>query len=266
MSKTLIQSQFGAAAESYATSFVHAKGASLARVVELVKPQADWRVLDIATGGGHMAAAFAPHVAHVVASDLTEQMLEVAAKVAAEKGLTNFETAEADAEALPFPDASFDLVSCRIAPHHFGDIDAFLSETARVLKAGGTFALVDNVTPDSQTTPGYSDDELVSAGDYYNAFEKLRDPSHGRALSMNEWKSRMQTAGLELVHEEFMDKDMEFQSWAERLNASPDDIARLRDMLSEAPAAVSAFLRPREQEDAVWFTLTEAVIIARKSS
>lgn len=265
MSKSLIQSQFGAAAESYATSFVHAKGASLGRLIELVKPQADWRALDIATGAGHTAAAFAPHVAHVIASDLTQQMLEVSAKVAAEKGLTNFETAEADAEALPFADASFDLVSCRIAPHHFGDIDAFLSETARVLKTGGTFALVDNITPDAETTPGFSDDDLSTAGTYYNAFEKLRDPSHARALSMQEWKTRMQSAGLDTVHEECLDKDMEFQSWAERLNASADDIVKLDSMLRDAPAAVAAFLRPRKEDGAQWFTLSEAVIIAHKA-
>ena len=69
MTKTLVQQQFGAHAAAYATSAVHAKGASLGRLVELVQPKSDWRALDIATGAGHTAAAFAPHVAHVIASD-----------------------------------------------------------------------------------------------------------------------------------------------------------------------------------------------------
>ena len=74
MTKSLVQQQFGAHAAAYSTSTVHAKGASLARLVELVKPQPDWRALDIATGSGHTAAAFAPHVSRVTASDITGEM------------------------------------------------------------------------------------------------------------------------------------------------------------------------------------------------
>ena len=139
MSKTLVQHQFGANAANYSTSAVHAKGASLARLVNLVKPGKDWIVLDIATGAGHTAAAFAPHVAKVIASDLTPEMLEEAHKLAKAKGLANMETATADAEQLPFGDRSFDLVTCRIAPHHFPDVAAFVAESWRVLKSGGIF-------------------------------------------------------------------------------------------------------------------------------
>ncbi|MCB1547331.1 MAG: methyltransferase domain-containing protein [Hyphomicrobiaceae bacterium] len=264
MSKSLIKSQFGAAADKYATSRVHAKGASLGRLVELVKPKANWHALDVATGGGHTAAAFAPHVAAVIASDLTPEMLQVAAKVAKEKGLTNVTTAEADAEALPFADASFDLVTCRIAPHHFGDIPRFVSEVRRVLKPGGTFALVDNISPDEESTPGYDVAELSAAADYYNAFEKLRDPSHGRALGLSEWTSALEAAGFSVEHKERLPKDMDFQPWAERLGADAPTIDRLRKLLTEAPAAVTAFLRPREEEGELWFTLDEAIVISRK--
>src|SRR5205809_3910662 len=83
MNKSLVQQQFGAHAASYATSAVHAKGASLARLIELVKPARHWQALDVATGAGHTAAAFAPHVAGVIASDLTEEMLQESAKLAA---------------------------------------------------------------------------------------------------------------------------------------------------------------------------------------
>src|SRR5215510_9306880 len=98
MNKSLVQQQFGAHAAAYSTSTVHAKGASLARLVELTKPHKTWRALDVATGAGHTAAAFAPHVASVVASDLTEEMLTEAAALAAAKGYANMETARADAE------------------------------------------------------------------------------------------------------------------------------------------------------------------------
>src|SRR3979409_1446367 len=104
----------------------HARGASLGRLVELVQPKASWQALDVATGAGHTAAAFAPHVARVIASDPTAEMLQGAAKTATARGFANMETAPADAEALPFEDARFDLVTCRIAPHHFPDIPTFV--------------------------------------------------------------------------------------------------------------------------------------------
>ncbi len=153
MASTLVQQKFGAAAADYAASAVHAKGASLARLVELVAPQPDWRVLDVATGAGHTAIALAPHVAHVVASDITDEMLAQAGKMAADKGLANLETARADAGALPFADQSFDLVTCRLAAHHFPDPAAFVGEAWRVLKPGGTLALVDNIRPDADSLP-----------------------------------------------------------------------------------------------------------------
>src|SRR5512145_420247 len=95
MTKSLVQQQFGAHAAAYTTSPVHAKGASLGRLIELVEPQRHWQVLDIATGAGHTAAAFAPHVAHVIASDITGEMLDEARKLAAEKGFANMEAAAA---------------------------------------------------------------------------------------------------------------------------------------------------------------------------
>ena len=260
MTKDLVQQQFGAHAAAYATSTVHAKGASLARLVELVKPQPQWQALDIATG----AAAFAPHVARVVASDLTEEMLEESAKLAKSKGFANMETARADAEALPFSDSSFDLVTCRIAAHHFPDVPTFVSEVWRVLRAGGTFALVDNISPDAESTPGYPNAELRDAALVYNAFEKIRDPSHGRCLGMAEWSEVLGDTGLEVSHKERLPKEMEFQPWAERLGCDAATVERLRAMLTEGTPALKAFLKPRLDDDKLWFTLDEAIVIARK--
>jgi ubiquinone/menaquinone biosynthesis C-methylase UbiE len=264
MTRSLVQQQFGAHAAAYATSPVHAKGASLGRLVELVQPQRDWQVLDIATGAGHTAAAFAPHVAHVTASDITDEMLEQARKLAAAKGLGNMETAAADAEALPFADARFDLVTCRIAAHHFPDVPRFVREVRRVLKRGGTFALVDNVGPDALSTPGFSEAELVAAAVAYNAFEKLRDPSHGRCLGLAEWGMVIAAAGLDVLHQEILPKTMEFAPWAARMDADPATVARLRSMLEKGTPALKAFLKPRLDAGALWFGLDEAIVVARK--
>jgi SAM-dependent methyltransferase len=264
MTKSLVQQQFGAHAGAYATSAVHAKGASLGRLVELVQPEPHWQALDIATGAGHTAAAFAPHVARVIASDVTDEMLAEARKLAAAKGFANVETASADAEALPFEDGRFDLVTCRIAPHHFPDIPTFVGQVWRVLKPGGTFALVDNIAPDAESTPGFSGTDLRDAAVAYNAFETIRDPSHSRCLGMAEWSEIITDTGLDLAHKERLGKDMEFQPWAERLGADAITIARLRAMLSDGPPALQAFLRPRLVDGNLWFTLDEAILIARK--
>ena len=264
MSKSLVQQQFGAHAAAYATSTVHAKGASLGRLVELVKPEPHWQALDVATGAGHTAAAFAPHVARVIASDLTDEMLGEARKLAAAKGFANMETASADAEALPFEDARFNLVTCRIAPHHFPDVVTFVAEVWRVLKPGGTFALVDNIAPDAESTPGFADAELRDAALAYNAFEAIRDPSHSRCLGLAEWSEIVADTGFDIVHKERLGKDMEFQPWAERLGADGATIAQLRTMLAEGTPALRAFLRPRQEAGHLWFTLDEAILIARK--
>jgi ubiquinone/menaquinone biosynthesis C-methylase UbiE len=250
MTKTLVQEQFGKTAEHYLTSRPHAQGKSLERLVELTQPQADWHVLDVATGAGHTAYAFAPHVARVWATDITEEMLGVVRGEIVKRKLDNMRTAFAKAEALPFDDASFDLVTSRIAPHHFDSIAMFLDETHRVLKPGGTLALVDNVVPEG------------SVGDYVNAFERLRDPSHLRAWPMAEWRAALAAHGFAIGHEEQMGKQMDFASWAGRHDAVMQ--ALLRAMLTEITPPVRAFLSPDGSGDKLTFRLSEGLFIARK--
>jgi ubiquinone/menaquinone biosynthesis C-methylase UbiE len=251
MTKTLVQEQFGKTAASYLTSAPHAKGASLERLVALTAPQKSWRALDIATGGGHVAYAFAPHVERMWATDITQEMLDLVRAEAHKRGLANVRTAYAKAEALPFEDASFDLVTCRIAPHHFDSIPDFLGEAQRVLKPGGVFALVDNVVPEG------------SVGDYVNAFERFRDPSHLRAWTMEEWRVALRRAAFEITHEEQIYKQMEFKSWAARHDATMQ--ALLRAMLAEVTPDVKATLEPAGSGDALTFRLCEGLFIAKKN-
>jgi ubiquinone/menaquinone biosynthesis C-methylase UbiE len=250
--KEKVQQQFGQNAAAYATSTVHAKGASLGRLVELTQPEPHWQVLDIATAAGHTAFALAPHVAHVIASDITPEMLVVAEKLAAEKGITNVTFRQADAEALPFTDGQFDLVTCRIAPHHFPDIDQFLRESARVLRPQGILAVVDNISPDDKI-----------GANHYNAFEKLRDPSHGRCLSLEEWEQAFFAAGFDLLHQETDSKKIDFADWVDRMQVTPENKTRLRVMLVQAPAPALAFLTPHFAGDRIVFSLSEALFIGQ---
>ena len=263
-SRSLVEQQFGAHAAGYVNSPVHAKGASLKRLVELVKPQSHWRVLDVATAAGHTALAFAPHVAHVTATDITEEMLSEAEKLAKSRGITNVSISRADAQELPLADASFELVTCRIAPHHFPDVPKFVAEAHRVLKPQGIFALVDNIAPDEESLPGFTADDLREAGKAYNAFEKLRDPSHGRCLTIGEWRAVIAGAGFSIEHVERLPKEMEFAPWVARMGVDPDTAARLEAMLTGATSALQAFFNPRREGDALYFNVDEALFIARK--
>jgi SAM-dependent methyltransferase len=262
MGKARVQEKFGVAAADYAASAVHARGPCLDRIVALVAPRPAWRVLDVATGAGHTAAAFAPHVAHVIASDITEEMLAEAQKIAAGRGFSNIETARADAGALPFDDASFDLVTCRLAAHHFPDRAAFVAEAWRVLKPGGTFALVDNIGPDAAILPEASGAALRDAARNYNAFETLRDPSHGRCLGLAEWLLLLETTGFVDARAERMDQDIAFDAWTKRMRCDAETVRRLEAMLEDE--LLRAFLNPRVSEDGITFTLQEAIIISSK--
>lgn len=251
MERKSVKKQFGANADAYVTSKVHAQGASLARLIELTNPQAHWRVLDVATGAGHTALTFAPYVAEVIATDVTPEMLEKTAVLAQERELNNLTTQEADAEALPFPDGFFDCVTCRIAPHHFPKIDQFVRESARVLKAGGLLAVVDNVVPEGE------------AGEYVNAFEKLRDPSHGRCLSIAEWEADFTQAGLEMLHSETLEKSMEFEWWARRMTNDDALVMQIKQMLLNAQGEAKTFLQPSASEP-LMFRLVEGIFIGKR--
>ena len=173
-------------------------------------------------------------------------MLQEARRLAHERKLGNVVTARASADNLPFPDTSFNLVTCRLAAHHFPDPAAFVREAARVLIPGGSFALVDNISPD---------DADLALG--YNAFEKLRDPSHGRCLTLGEWHALMREAGLTPVTSEVIDQDIPFDPWVQRMRCSAATV-----MLETEPLRV--YLRPRETHDGLTFSLREAIIVAQK--
>ena len=251
MNKSLVQEQFGKTAASYLTSTPHALGKSLERLVALTSPKKSWHGLDVATGGGHVAYAFAPQVARMWATDITQEMLDLVRAEAQKRGLSNIRVAYAKAEALPFEDESFDLVTCRIAPHHFDSIPEFLAEVRRVLRPQSLFALVDNVVPKG------------SVGDYINAFERFRDPSHLRAWTMDEWRAALMKHGLAITHEEQLYKKMEFKSWASRHDDTMQ--ALLRAMLAQVTPEVKAALEPQGTGAELTFRLCEGLFINKRA-
>lgn len=252
--KAKVQSQFGAATDGYATSEIHARGESLGILLELIKPRAEWQMLDVATGAGHTAMAFAPHVARVVAADLTEGMLAKTAELAAARGLANLAVRPADAEALPFEDDTFDLVTCRLAFHHFPNARQAVAEFSRVLKPGGRLGFTDNVVvPDKQ------------AAGYYNAYEKLRDPSHNWVYPLVRLQAMFEQAGLQVEATRQFNKEFEFHEWADRQHVSAADKEKLLEMMRHIPEALQPLFAPRWADGTLYFSLWEAVIVGKKN-
>jgi ubiquinone/menaquinone biosynthesis C-methylase UbiE len=251
MSHDLVKQQFGAHAEQYVTSTHHASGESLDRLLELTDPQPGWRALDIATGGGHTALALAPLVREVVASDVTTEMLAAAERFIRGRGAANVSFRAAEATALPFADEEFDLVTCRIAPHHFHDCAQFVRETARVLRPGGVAALIDNVVP-----------EDIVAARHINVLEKLRDPSHNWAYTAADWLGFFAAARLDVAHSEIFRKVRDFDTWCDMTGVDEKRRAQLRVLLLQAPAREAP--APQVAGSALKFHLTEVLVIAGK--
>ncbi|MFO0946135.1 MAG: methyltransferase domain-containing protein [Planctomycetota bacterium] len=252
--KQKVQQQFGPAAGAYAKSDVHAAGESLEVLAELVSTQPSWHALDVATGAGHTALLFAPRVERMVAFDLTSAMLAQAAKLAGERNYRNVECVEGDAESLPFPDRTFDLVTCRLAFHHFPKPEKALSEFFRVLKTGGIVGFTDNLTV-----------EAPAAAAYYNRYETLRDPSHVEVYSASKLQEMFAEAGFMVNASRRLSKEFEFHDWADRQRVSEDHKQQLLQMMRRIPQDLETLFHPRWTAETMYFCLWETVLVATKS-
>ncbi|WP_396612416.1 class I SAM-dependent methyltransferase [Haloferax sp. S1W] len=207
---------FGHAAESYFESEVHRRGEDRKTLAEWC--QGATRALDVATGAGHTAGAIAEAgVPDVVASDASPEMVATAIREYPVSGIV------ADAERLPFSDAAFDAVACRVAAHHFPDPEAFVAEGARVLESGGVLAFEDNVAP-----------EDAALADFLNGVERLRDPTHVELYTVSQWRDWFESVGLTIEAVETAKLTLEFDAWTERTGVSPDDRAELEHRFRDA--------------------------------
>lgn len=232
--KSQVQARYSQHADAYVQSVTHAKHHDLDQLVEMAQPQSHWRILDIATGGGHTALKFAPHVASVIVTDLTFEMLKAAKNHILTQAVNNTQYAQIDGEKLAFANGTFDLITCRIAPHHFPDVFRFVQECVRVLKMGGKLLIQDHVLPDDE-----------KAARYVDSFERLRDPSHVRAFAAYEWEGMYLDAGLQIVATNFVNKTHNLITWAQRQGCEEDTIQRLQVMLKQAPQSVYDWVNPK---------------------
>ena len=177
--------QFERQSDRYGKSHILADTEDVGAGLEGIDVPPGGAALDVATGGGHTALWLARHGWKVTVGDIAPRMLQNAARLCAEAGLS-IETRLFPAEEMPFAAGSFNLVTVRVAPHHFSSPARFIGEVARVLKPGGHFLLIDGSVPD--------DDPETE--EWLHQVEKLRDPSHGRYLSRKVWEGLVRGAGL----------------------------------------------------------------------
>jgi ubiquinone/menaquinone biosynthesis C-methylase UbiE len=252
--KERTRAQFGRVASKYRCSADHTDLEDLDLLFTGLALVPAHRVLDVATGGGHTAAALSERSGRVVASDLTPSMLREARLLAAERRADNVLFAAADAEALPFRDAAFDRVTCRIAPHHFPDVRCALSEMVRVTRPGGRIGIIDSVVPCE-----------LSLDAFLNGVEKVRDPSHVRSYRVEEWLEFLGEAGLLLLQAASLWKTHAFPEWVAR-TGRPKEVQREVEtiFLSAFPLARETYRIRTDEGRVVSYTDEKAIFVAKK--
>lgn len=213
----LIVDQFTRQAVPFSTARTIANEDALQLLLDITHAGPDDTVLDVACGGGNVVCAFARVVRHATGIDMTPAMLERAARMAAEKRLSNVTWDQGDVSALPYSDGAFSIVATRFSFHHFPDPLAVLKEMKRVCAPGGRILVADMHTSTKQ-----------SQADEFNRMELLRDPSHVRALHLAELKGLFPAAGLPAAKEARYELRDELENLLARSFPNPGDDETIR--------------------------------------
>ena len=241
--KEELQRHWSRQASHYAQSKTHGSATALAAVVEAASPQSSDVLLDVGTGTGFTALAFAPWVSGVIGIDLSAGMLQEAHRIAGERGITNAQFYLADAEYLPFLDGSFDIITCRAAAHHFQHIEQAICEMWRAAKSGGKVVFVDTCSPE--------DKQLAKL---MNLWEKKRDPTHVCDRAPSEVRHLFENQGFTVEAISVQNRaNMTFSDWVVRSGTPAVEIQELRLTFEQpSPEARQAF-RIRVDGDEIYF-------------
>lgn len=246
--------QFGGVAERYRLSADHTDADDREILLSRLAFDPSHILLDVATGGGHTAAAFSPKVRRVIASDLTPEMLAQARMLASERNCRNMTFVAADAENLPFAPDAFDRVTCRIAPHHFPDLPGAVGEILRVTRPGGLVGIIDSVVPDDPSLDAF-----------LNGVEKVRDPTHVRSYRIEEWNAVLEQAGLFLLHVSRAWKEHDFAEWVARTGQPPEVQREIESLfLSSFPGAREYFRVQVVDGRVVSYSDEKGIFVGRK--
>ena len=253
--RDVIVDQFTKQAVPFSTAPVIRDREALERLVAFAGAGPDDAVLDVACGPGIVACAFAAAARRVTGIDVTPAMIERARAHAAEKGIANVGWHVGDVLPLPYPNASFSIVVSRFAFHHFPDPRAVLADMKRVCTPGGRVILADAVA---------STDQLKAAA--FNRMEKLRDPSHVRALTLAELTQLFADVGLPTPRAAFYELRSDLEGLLERSFPASGDADRIRQMFVDSLADDGLGLGTRRRGDAIVFAYPVAILVATCSA
>jgi ubiquinone/menaquinone biosynthesis C-methylase UbiE len=250
----LIQQELTKQATAYATNPTIIDSDWALRLVQAVQPTPQCRVLEVATGPGYVALAFATVAREVVGVDLTDAPLAIARKNREVRGLTNVSFESADAKQLPFEDASFDIVICRLAMHHFDAPERVFAEMVRVCRPGGKVAVEDMFAS-----------EQPDRAAYYNHWERLRDPSHVMALPVRQLVGGSQAAGLEIEVLQSEQRTQEVEQWMRNTQTPADRAEEIRQLIQDdADRHLSGTPIFRNEDGQLCFMHRMVTVVGRK--
>jgi len=244
-----IRDQFTRQAVPFANAPAIRDAETLGRIVELSGAKASDTVLDVGCGPGLLASAFAARVRHAAGADVTWAMLQQARAEQRSRELSNVGWIQADGTALPCRDHAFSIVTSRLTFHHLPDPLLVLREMARVCRRGGRVVVVD-VCPAREKAAAF------------NRMETLRDPSHTRALPIEELTALFESAGLQDLHVHRWRMPGELESFLARSFPLPGDDAHVRDMFQASLADDALDVAPRLQDGTIVYGLPVALVSA----
>jgi len=254
--RDLIVEQFTKQAVPFSTAPGVRDEEALRLLVDFAGAGPEDTVLDVACGPGLVVCALAAVVRHATGIDVTPAMIERALALAAEKSLRNVTWQVGDVLPLPYPDGAFSLVVSRFAFHHFSEPRAVLAEMKRVCAPGGRVVLVDVAA---------SEDPAKAAA--LNRMEKLRDPSHVRALTFAELEGLFAEVGLPAPRAVFYQLKSELEGLLERSFPEPGDAGRIRQMFIDSLADDGLGLGTRRRRGGeIVFAYPVAVLAAGKTA
>ncbi len=251
--RDLILDQFTRQAEPFSSAPSITNEAALKLIVEATHAGAADAVLDVACGPGIVVCAFAPVVRHATGIDITPAMIDRAVTLGASRGLSNVSFRIGDVERLPFSDATFSIVVSRLAFHHFERPERVLAEMRRVCTPGGVVAVVD-LTASSDPTRAAA----------VNRVERLRDPSHVRALTAKELEGLFPSAALPSPTTTGYRLELELESWLSRSFPDPKDLDAIRGAFVASLEDDALGLGTRREAGAIRFGYDVAICVSRR--
>jgi ubiquinone/menaquinone biosynthesis C-methylase UbiE len=252
--RRLILDQFTRQAVPFSEMPAHSNEEANRLLIDTARIVPEDTVLDVACGPGLVACPLAEVARHVTGLDLTPAMIEQAKARQRARGLTNLTWLVGDAVPLPFPDAAFSVVVTRYSFHHFLDPKAVLAEMVRVCRPGGRVGVIDVFT---------SSPEQAEA---YNRVEKLRDPSHVRALPREELTGLCHDAGLRDVKTAFYKLDVPLEELLSRSFPNPGDADRIRQTFADDIGVDRLGVGAHRKDGAIHFAFPIVVIVGQQQA